>query len=381
MTARTILVLGGSGIFGGRVAKALAETPGLSVVIAGRNAAAGSAAGARIGAGYVACDLGREGALRAALASVAPALLIHAAGPFQGARYDVALACIEAGVHYLDLADARAFVSGIGALDGAARARGVAVGSGASSVPTITHALATELAAGFERIDALQIALSPGNQNPRGASTIAAILGSLGKTQAVWTDGRWRAVPCWGDRRRLAFPPSVGERDVYACDVPDLELFPQAFGARTVRFHAGLELRVLNAALSALRALRAAHLVPPLAPLAPLALRVSLTLYSRGSKNGALAVWARGAPRGAPAEAGLVERGLALVTDDDGPATPSSPAILLARKLLLGGGLPAGAYPCMGLLELDEILAHLAPLGIACLRDGGDGRWSARPAR
>jgi len=284
-------------------------------------------------------------------------------------------------VHYLDLADARAFVSGIGALDGAARARGVAVGSGASSVPTITHALATELAAGFERIDALQIALSPGNQNPRGASTIAAILGSLGKTQAVWTDGRWRAVPCWGDRRRLAFPPSVGERDVYACDVPDLELFPQAFGARTVRFHAGLELRVLNAALSALRALRAAHLVPPLAPLAPLALRVSLTLYSRGSKNGALAVWARGAPRGAPAEAGLVERGLALVTDDDGPATPSSPAILLARKLLLGGGLPAGAYPCMGLLELDEILAHLAPLGIACLRDGGDGRWSARPAR
>ena len=28
MTARTILVLGGSGIFGGRVAKALAETPG-----------------------------------------------------------------------------------------------------------------------------------------------------------------------------------------------------------------------------------------------------------------------------------------------------------------------------------------------------------------
>jgi hypothetical protein len=159
--------------------------------------------------------------------------------------------------------------------------------------------------------------------------------------------------------------------------VPDLELFPRAFGARTVRFHAGLELRTLNAALSALRALRAAHLIPPLAPLAPLALRGSLALYSRGSKNGALAVWARGAPKGAPQEDGI-ERGIALVTADDGPATPSSPAVLLARKLLLGVGLPAGAYPCMGLLDLKELLAHLEPLGISCARDLGDGRWSAQ---
>jgi hypothetical protein len=249
------------------------------------------------------------------------------------------------------------------------------VGSGASSVPTVTYALVAELARELERIDSLQIALSPGNQNPRGAATIGAVLGNLGRRQRVWTDGRWSEVRCWGDRRRLAFPPKVGRRDVYACDVPDLELFPPAFGARTVSFHAGLELGVLNAALSALRALRAARLVPPLAPLAPLALRLSLALYSRGSKNGCLAVWARG-----PAAGGRpLERAIALVTGDDGPATPSAPAILLARKLLLGPGLPSGARPCMGLLGLGELLAHLEPLGIWCARTDAGGRWSPPP--
>ena len=78
-----------------------------------------------------------------------------------------------------------------------------------------------------------------------------------------------------------------------------------------------------------------------------------------------LGIWVRGSNR----HGQQIERKIAIVTDDDGPATPSCPAILLARKLLLGPGLPPGAYPCMGHLRLDEILAHLRPLGIWCARD------------
>src|SRR5690606_40519463 len=44
-------------------------------------------------------------------------LVIHAAGPFQAQSYAVPRACIAARAHYVDLADARAFVSGIGVLD------------------------------------------------------------------------------------------------------------------------------------------------------------------------------------------------------------------------------------------------------------------------
>lgn len=283
-------------------------------------------------------------------------------------------ACLASRVHYLDLADAREFVCGIGVLDREAKARGLTMGSGASSVPTVTHALIHELASEFERIDELRLALSPGNQNPRGASTIGAVLSYLGATQRVCIDGEWQQRQGWGDRERLAFPPSVGLRDVYNCEVPDLELFPHVFDAHTVRFHAGLELGVMNRALSALRALRAARFVPPLERFAALALRLSLLLYRFGSKNGALAVWVRGVGAKDRSE---IERSIALVTDDDGPATPSSSGILLARKLLLGDGLPTGAYPCMGQLTLTELLKHLEPLGIWC--EVGDGKtWRRR---
>ena len=72
-------------------------------------------------------------------------LVIHAAGPFQAADYGVARLCLEIGAHYLDLADARAFVAGIGELDTEARQRGLMVASGVSSTPAITSALIKEL--------------------------------------------------------------------------------------------------------------------------------------------------------------------------------------------------------------------------------------------
>lgn len=36
----------------------------------------------------------------------------------------------------------------------------------------------------------------------------------------------------------------VGSRTVSACDIPDLEIFPKYFNIPTVKFYAGLELRV-----------------------------------------------------------------------------------------------------------------------------------------
>lgn len=370
---KLVTVLGGGGIFGGRVARALAATSGLRVRITSRDAARGRRSADEIGAEFLQLDLTASDALPRALDGAA--LVIDAAGPFQSRDYRVARACIAAGAHYLDLADARQFVTGIVELDGAARARGVFVGSGASSAPTVTHALIASVAAEFEAIDELDLALSPGNQNPRGAATIGAVLGTLGRPLPVWIDGAWRERRGWSDVAWLDFPPDVGRRRVHNCELPDLDLFPVLFGARTVRFRAGLELNSFNWVLSALASLRRLRLAPDLTSLAPLAREVSLRFYSRGSKNGALAVWVRGrAPAGR-----RIERKVALVTADDGPATPSSPSILLARRLLLGVGLPAGARTCAGLLTLDELVAHLEPLGIWCARGDESGAWSARP--
>ena len=110
----------------------------------------------------------------------------------------------------------------------------------------------------------------------------------------MWIEDAWQTRTCWGDRKRLEFPAHVGWREVINCSVPDLDLFPEAFGARTVRFRSGMELQGFNLVLRGLAALRRLRLLPSLERLAPLALRLSLLFYERGSRHGALSVWARG---------------------------------------------------------------------------------------
>ncbi len=368
---RTVAVLGGYGIFGGRVSASLAGHA--HVIVVGRDARAAGRFARRHGCEARVADVSDRAALARAIDGAD--MVVHAAGPFQGHDHLVARLCIERGIHSLDLADARQFVTGIGALDADARARGVCVISGASSAPGVTSALVRSVLTpsaqpAFARVDAIQLALSPGNRNPRGASTIAAILTYLGRPIRVLQDGRWVERPGWSDRRRLEFPPPVGARAVHVCDVPDLDLFPPAFGARTVRFDAGVELGVINRALSALGRLRQRGHLPDLPRHARLFRRLSLCLYPFGSRNGALAVWVRGvAADGAP-----VERRAALVTDDDGPATPCAPSIVLARRILEHGPPAPGAFPCVGLLTLDELMEHLRPFGIRCVT-GDDRGW------
>ena len=337
----------------------------------GRTAKIGGNLAERIGAEFRPCVIGDREEVRKAIEG--SFLVIHAAGPFQGGDYRVAEVCLEVGTHYLDLADARDFVAGIGQLDDEARRRGLLVASGVSSTPAITSAMIAELAPEFSRIEEIHTALSPGNKNPRGASTIAAVLSYLGRTVRVWRDGQWVERPGWGDVRRLQFPPPVGRRRVHNCDVPELELFPSVFGARTVRFSAGLELNVLNYLLSVCAlpcrwfGLDLTHMGRTL----PERLADALPVRDDERLAGHLVA---GAEPGGPTNRARI----ALVTDYDGPATPSSAAIVLARKILDSGPPRIGAFPCIGFLALEELLAFLVPLGIWCAR-GDESGWKPQP--
>lgn len=324
----------------------------------------------RVGAEFRACELDDTDSIRNAIAG--SHVVIHTAGPFQGANYRVAEICIESGSHYLDLADGRDFVAGIGALNGAAAETELLVVSGVSSAPGITSAIIDDMRPAFAEIDEIQIALSPGNQNPRGASTVGAVLTYLGQEIRVWKDGRWVKMPGWGSARRLEFPTPVGRRRVHNCDVPDLELFPKHFNARTVRFYAGLELDILNYLLSLCRPVAKLCRLD-LSRYRKLFLNLSLTLYPLGSTNGCLAVWVHGRNHAGS----CIERRRAIVTDYDGPATPSSAAIVLTQKILHDGAPRVGAFPCLGFFSLEELLAHLRPLGVWSV-GGDENGWASR---
>jgi saccharopine dehydrogenase-like NADP-dependent oxidoreductase len=167
------------------------------------------------------------------LAALKPDIVIHCAGPFQGQDYRVAEAALDCGAHYLDLADGRAFVAGFdAAMNERARAAGRAAITGVSTLPALSAAVVDYLKPAFVRLASIEIAIAPGQHAPRGTATMAAVLGYAGQGFPWWIDGQWHRAYGWQELIRLPFP--FGARWAAACDVPDLELFPQHYaGIRT----------------------------------------------------------------------------------------------------------------------------------------------------
>lgn len=345
-----ILILGGYGHFGGRVARALAGDATLLLVgrdLAQAQAAARALPGAHHG---VALDH-TAGDLAARLSELRADAVIHTSGPFQSQGYQVARACIDAGAHYIDLADGRAFVAGIGALDAAARARGVLVTSGASTLPALSAAVIDAHRTHFARLDTIDISIAPGQQTPRGVATLEAVLSYCGKPFEVWEQGRWQTAYGWQDAHRFDYP-DLGARWLARCDVPDLELFPQRYaGVQRVRFDAALELTVAQGAFWLLAAAVRAGLIKDASRYARFIQHRGRWFDRWGSDTGGMHVGLTGVAadgRRARVHWHLTAR------RGHGPEIPCLPAIVLARKLAAGMLTHRGALPCMGLMTLAE---------------------------
>lgn len=358
-----ILILGGYGTFGSLIAEQLAPSEA-EVLIAGRDVGKGQALAAAQGVGFVRCDAGNQASLRDAIAGAF--LVINAAGPFQAEDYSVPQTCIDHGCHYVDLGDGRDYVANIGRLHESAQARQVFICVGASTTPAVTSAAVAELRQHLPKVRSIRIALTAGNKNQAGVSTIASILAYVGAPVRVWQDGQWRERVGWGLGEFIRFPPPVGRRRVQLCNVPDLELFPSLFQADSVVFKAGVELTLFNYVLAALAQLRRLRPALNLSSLAPTVVWASKLFKPLGTFRGSVAVWVSD---------GDQERALAFVAPRHGPRVPTAPAVLLARKLLAEGVPACGAFPCVGFLSLAEFADYLATFGITVVR-GENGRWA-----
>jgi hypothetical protein len=296
-----IVVLGGSGNFGERVVREIKKDPALEV-IAARRAIGG--AGAIDGAHTAALDIGaRDFATR--LAALAPQLVIHCAGPFQGQDYRVAKAALAAGAHYLDLADAREFVTGfaVGNNEAARAADRLAI-SGASTLPALSSAVIEVLREPLASVDEIEIAIAPGQRAPRGAATLAAVLSYLGRPFAWKRNGQWEQAWGWQElqRVRAALPLPIE------------------------RWAVGLN-------------------------------RPTSLLDVFGSDRGGMRVSIVGiGPEGARRR-----RTWQLTAENNhGPEIPCMASILLARRLARGQLRSSGAYPCIGFLSLADFEQEFA---------------------
>lgn len=355
-----ILVLGGYGGFGGRICRRLARE-GFEVVVAGRSLAKARSF-CENEAGLVPVQLDRA-RIAEGLAQWQPAVVVDASGPFQAMDLVVPRAAIAAGVHYCDIADSTSFVTAIAKLDPDARAAGVTVLSGASSVPALSGAVVRALAAGVDTISQVEIAISASNRATAGGSVAAAIIGQVGQPFRLWRGRRWLTAHDWQELRRQDFTIEgrrpIRGRLVALVDVPDVALLPARLpGKPSVVFRAGGELGFQNLALWLLSWPVRRGWIASLAPLARWLLPVQRITAWMGSDRSAMQVRLFGVSRGQREE----RRWTLIAENGDGPEIPTLTIAPLVGKLL-GGKVPHGARDAgevMTLADYDEAFAGLS---------------------
>jgi hypothetical protein len=349
-----VLLLGGYGVFGARLARLLCRD-GHSVTIAGRNPAQAQVLAEELGC--AALPLDRQGAL---CGLKGHDVVIDAAGPFHayGADpYRLPRAAIAAGLHYLDLSDDAAFCDGIVPLDEAARRAGLCVVSGLSTVPALSSAAVRSLA-GTDTPLAIDCAILPGNRSPRGISVMTSILSQAGRPVRIWRGGAWDQASGWSEPADYGLPGGL-LREGWLIEVPDLRLFPAHFKADTVIFRAGLELWVMRRALAAFAALRR-HFPFVVRPWLVRLFKLAADLLAHfGSGRGGMSVTviANGERR----------HWRLLAEEGDGPFIPG----IAARALLRRASLPVGARPALEIVTLDEAEAAMSDLRVQFERGTG----------
>jgi len=354
-----VLVVGGSGVFGSRLCERLARHEGrFRVVVGGRDESKAEHARRTVrdidplsDGGFLKFDRNRPDIH--AVRECGISLVADAAGPFQGSSYVLPSACISRGIHYVDLADGRNFVSDIVGLDEAAREAGVAVLSGASSTPALTAAAVDSLTSGWRAISRIETAISPGNRAPRGLSVVEAILSEAGGSTSVFEDGRWAQGTPFSSWVRKTIP-GLGTRSVSLCPTPDLDVMAERYRPLAgAVFRAGMELGVLNLGLRMLARARSMGLIRDLVPLARPLRWAADRLTGLGTDRGAMHVEVSGTDR----EGRSVLASWSLVAEaNDGPTIP----VLAASAIIVGiaeGRIGfRGAAPAVGIVDLEDIL-------------------------
>jgi saccharopine dehydrogenase-like NADP-dependent oxidoreductase len=351
-----VVIIGGFGNFGARICRRLLQETGFQIVATGRrpNTAMESVKTAVL-------DMDSP-TFAAQLKALGPDLVIHCAGPFQNQDYRVALASMACNAHYIGIADGRDFVSGfVDAVGAAAKAAGRFAITGASTLQALSSAVVDSLKHSLAHLSAIDTVIAPGQHAPRGAATVAAVLGYAGQSFPWWQDAEWRTAYGWQELKREQF--SFGRRFAAACDVPDLELLPVRYpGIKTVTFRAALEVSMQHYALWMIAACRRIGMRLPTARWSTFLDRVGTWLNWLGSDTGGMMVRVVGTDY---ADQRICRTWELVAQNNHGPEIPCMAAVILANRLHQGDAITPGAHICMGILGLSDFESEFARWNIS----------------
>jgi saccharopine dehydrogenase-like NADP-dependent oxidoreductase len=241
MSPRGILVVGGYGVVGRRIAADLAPDYRDQVIIAGRNLAQAESIALAIGHGARGreVDVNVPSTIVAALDDIA-VVMSCIDQPERNLLHTVVsrgLAYTDITPHLTELGRGAAFEK----IDAAARATGARVVLGTGIVPGIANVMVSAVAQALGGADEIETSLLLSANDVTGPASLDYFLQELAMSFAVFADGVDRPARAFSEPRPIEFPPPIGARLAYLFPFSDQVLYPRTMRVRTALTRLAIE--------------------------------------------------------------------------------------------------------------------------------------------
>lgn len=355
-----ILLLGGYGTFGGRLAHLLASDERLTLLIAGRSIdnARKFCEGLPRGAQKTPVFFDRNANVENQIREIAPNLVVDAMGPFQvygDDPYRVVKACLANHVDYMDLADGSDFVKGIKQFESEAKEKHIFILAGVSSFPVLTAAVVRQLTPDMAQVNSIKGGIAPSPYAGVGLNVIRAITSYAGKQIPVIRNGKPATSYALTETMRFTIcPPGhlpLNNTLFSLVDVPDMKVLPEIWRELdSIWLGASPVPEILHRMLIGLSWLVRVKILPSLFPFASL-FHFVINILRWGEHRGGMFVSVEGTSQSGE----RIERSWHLLAESgDGPFIPSMATQAIILHMLAGKKPLAGARAATHELEVAD---------------------------
>lgn len=224
---KKVLVIGGYGRIGNRVAQDIAQHTDAEVTITSRQTQSQIKPFR-----FLALDLDDRQQLHQAIAK--QDLIIHCAGPFHHRDGRVLASCIDEGIDYIDVSDHRSFYQQAIKYQERAIASGTTAILNTGIFPGISNSMVKQGVEQFDRPEKIHLSYVVAGSGGAGLTVMRTTFLGLKHQFSAWIDGKWQDILPYTERELVEFPIPYGKTGVYWFDVPETYTFADSFPVNTV---------------------------------------------------------------------------------------------------------------------------------------------------
>lgn len=241
MIAQGILIVGGYGVVGRRIAAELARDYPGRVLLGGRTLARAEEVATAVGYGVRGrmIDIAAPSSIAAALAGVTVVIscIDQPGRPLLWAAVERGLCYTDITPHLTELGRGAAYHK----IAAATRASGARLVLGTGLVPGISNVMVRALADALGGADEIETALLLSASDVTGPASFDYFLQELSMSFDIRVEGEDRPARAFSAPRHVEFPPPAGAQLAYLFPFSDQVLYPSTLGARTALTRLAIE--------------------------------------------------------------------------------------------------------------------------------------------